>query len=729
MIKKFILENLDCANCANKLERKINTLEEVKEATIDFMKLTLILECESEELMEIAIEKSRKIIKDLEPGVNMIPYKKGHKMKKEHHHEHHEHHHEECGCGHHHEHHEHHHEECGCGHHHGGKKTNKVIDFVKSKTKLILMIVSFIIFLIPTIFTLDNVLEIVLYVIAYLFVGYEILWKSIKNISKGEVFDENFLMSIASIVAFIIGEYMEAYAVMLFYQIGEYLQDVAVEKSRRSISSMMDLKVEKANLLIDGEIEEVECEEVSIDDIIVVKVGEQVPLDGEIIEGECVLDSSTLTGESIPLVKKVGDEVLSGMINKDGIIKVKVTKEYEDSTLSKILDLVENATSKKSSSEKFITKFAKVYTPIVCLLALLIAVVPLFFNGTFEVWGYRACVFLVTSCPCALVVSVPLSYFVGIGSASKAGVLVKGSNYLEELNNIKKIYFDKTGTLTKGEFKVEKVCPNKISEKELLEIASSVETLSNHPISKSIKNAARIEIDLSRIKDYKEVAGKGVEALIDGHFVKAGNYEFINKEIAKANEIGTVIYVSKDDEYLGYLVIRDAIKENAKEAILDIKNQGLKTVMLTGDQESIAKFVSNEVGVDECYYELLPIDKVNKVKEDNENVAFVGDGINDAPALMASNVGIAMGGLGSDAAIESSDVVLMKDNLDSLIDALKIAKKTRKIVLQNIIFSLAIKSIIMVLGAIGISTLWMAVFADVGVTLLAVLNSLRVMKY
>ena len=764
-MRKFILENLDCPNCANKLERRIKAIKEIEDASIDFMKLTLYVHYDGED-WDLIINKIKKVITDFEPGVVLKEHeKKHHNHHKEHHHNHHDHHGHECGCEHHHEHHDHHEHECGCGHHHEehhheaghhdhhkcccdhhheehhhehhnhhehehgcgcGHDHSKVLS---TKVKIILMSVAFVLFLIPTIFTLNPYLELGLYIIAYLLVGLEILYKSFKNILKGEVFDENFLMSIATVVAFGIGEYQEAFGVMFFYQIGEALQDYAVNRSRKSISAMLEMKTTTVNKVVGNEIVEVECEEIEINDVFIVKVGEQVPIDGVIIDGQCSLDTSCLTGESLLVNKTINDEVLSGSLNKAGIIKVKATKEYSDSTFSKILDMVENATANKAPSEKFITKFARVYTPVVVFMALAIAVIPLLFQQDFATWGYRACVFLVTSCPCALVVSVPLSYFVGIGKASRKGILVKGSNYLEALNKAQVIYLDKTGTITKGSFKVEEVVSFNISKEEVLDTAAYIEKLSNHPIALSIVKASDKEFDLSKIKDYKEVTGLGVEAYVNGDYIKVGNYDYINPEIEEVTEIaGSIIYVSKNNKLLGYLVIQDEIKEGAKEVISELHKAGLDTCMLTGDNEVVAKDVANKVGIVNYKHDLLPMDKITIIKQDNRKKVFVGDGVNDAPSLVGSDVGIAMGALGSDVAIESSDIVLMKDNLSALVDALKISKRTNKIVTQNIVFSLAIKAGIMLLGVFGLSTLWMAVFADVGVTLLAVLNSLRVNK-
>lgn len=744
MKKKYILENLDCPNCANKLERKFNTIEEIKEASIDFMHLTLHVDVDEKDV-DVVEEKLKKVIKDLEPDVILKEYSKNkhhhhehhhkhHHDHEQHHHEHHEHH---CECDHHEhhghhdhhhdhhcrcDHHEHHHEHsCGCGHDH-----SKVLS---SKVKIILMAIAFVVFLVPTIFTLNPIIELILYIIAYLLVGVEILYKSLKNILKGEVFDENFLMSIATIVAFIIGEYQEAFGVMFLYQIGEALQDYAVNKSRKSISKMLELKTTSVSLIKGNEIIEVNVEEVEVNDIFVVKVGEQIPVDGIIVEGDCSLDTSCLTGESLLVNKTKGEEVLSGSLNKAGVIKVKATKVYEDSTYSKILDMVENATANKAPSEKFITRFAKIYTPVVVFLSLAIAIIPLFFQQEFSTWGYRACVFLVTSCPCALIISVPLSYFVGIGKASRKGILVKGSNYLEQLNKAKVIYFDKTGTITKGSFKVEEVVSLNISKEELIDLAASIEILSNHPIAESIVKASNKTFSLDNISNHKEVTGLGIEAYVGKDYIKVGNYNYVQPNIEEVKDVaGSVIYVSKNNIYQGYLIIKDEIKEEAKNVIQTIHSYGLVSCMLTGDNEVVAKDVAYQVGISNYKHNLLPLDKINIIKEDNKQRIFVGDGVNDAPSLIESDVGVAMGALGSDVAIESSDIVLMNDNLEALIDAFKIANKTNKIVKQNIIFSLTIKIAIMVLGLFGLSSLWMAVFADVGVTLLAVLNSLRINK-
>ena len=754
-MRKFILENLDCPNCANKLERKIKDIPEIEDASIDFMKLTLYVHYNGDD-WDLIINKIKKVINDFEPGVVLKEHEKKHKKNHHHEHEHHEcgcghhhekhHHHEhehhECGCGHYHEehhHHEHEHHECGCGYHHEehhnhdhgcgcgcGHDHSKVLS---TKVKVMLMSIAFVLFLIPTIFTLNPYIELGLYVVAYLLVGLEILYKSLKNILKGEVFDENFLMSIATIVAFAIGEYQEAFGVMFFYQIGEALQDYAVNRSRKSISAMLEMKTTTVNKVVGNKIIEVECDDIEVGDVFIVKVGEQVPIDGVVVDGHCSLDTSCLTGESLLVNKTVNDEVLSGSLNKAGIIKVKATREYEDSTFSKILDMVENATANKAPSEKFITKFARVYTPVVVFMALAIAIIPLLFQQDFAVWGYRACVFLVTSCPCALVVSVPLSYFVGIGKASRKGILVKGSNYLEALNKARVIYLDKTGTITKGSFKVEEVVSFNVSKEEVIDTAAYIEKLSNHPIAQSIVKASGKEFDLSKVKDYKEVTGLGVEAYVIEDHVKVGNYAYVNPEIDEIKGVaGSVIYVSKNNTLLGYLIIQDEIKEEAKDVINELHKAGLDTCMLTGDNEVVAKDVANKVGITNYKHDLLPMDKITIIKQDNRKKVFVGDGVNDAPSLVGSDVGIAMGALGSDVAIESSDIVLMKDNLNALVDALKISKRTNKIVTQNIVFSLAIKSGIMLLGVFGLSTLWMAVFADVGVTLLAVLNSLRVNK-
>ena len=581
-------------------------------------------------------------------------------------------------------------------------------------------------------------IQILLYVLSYLIVGFEVVKKAIINIFHGEFFDENFLMSIATIGAFVIQEYPEAVAVMLFYQVGEYFQSYAVKKSRKSIASLMDIRPDYANVKVNGNIEKKSPEEVKIGDIIVVKPGEKVPLDGIVTDGKSMLDTSALTGESIPREANINDSILSGCINVNGVLEIKVEKEFGESTVSKILDLVENATNKKAKTENFITKFSKYYTPVVVLFAFIIALIPPMTTKTDMLeWVYRALTFLVVSCPCALVISVPLSFFSGIGSASKKGILVKGSNYLELLSKTEIAVFDKTGTLTEGVFDVQKVMNEKeIDPNELLELAAYCESYSNHPISISIQKAYGKEIDKNRIMNSEEVAGKGMISTIDNKEVACGNIKLMEqlnlKNVNQVNEMGTVVYIAINKQYAGYILISDKIKEDSKKAIQDLKKAGVrKTVMLTGDNKDVAEKVNQELKLDMVYSELLPVDKVNKVEEllKNKNeetkLAFIGDGINDAPVLARADIGIAMGGLGSDAAIEAADIVIMTDEPSKIATAMKISRKTLKIVYQNISFALIVKIGVLILSAFGLASMWAAVFADVGVTVLAVLNSFR----
>ena len=585
------------------------------------------------------------------------------------------------------------------------------------------------------------IIQIVLYIVSYLIVGFEVVKKAIMNIFHGEFFDENFLMSIATIGAFAIKEFPEAVAVMLFYQIGEYFQSYAVKKSRKSIASLMDIRPDYANLKVNGDIERKSPEEIKIGDVIVVKPGEKVPLDGIVLDGNSMLDTAALTGESVPREVKEKDKILSGCINLNGVLEIKVEKEFGESTVSKILDLVENATNKKAKTENFITKFSKYYTPIVVFLALIIAFIPPMITKTNMLdWIYRALTFLVVSCPCALVISVPLSFFSGIGAASKKGILVKGSNYLELLSKTEIAVFDKTGTLTKGVFDVQKIKNEKgIDPKEMLELAAYCESYSNHPISISIQKTYGKEIDKKQIKDSKEVAGKGIISKINDKEVACGNIKLMKElnldNVKPVDELGTIIYVAINKQYAGYIVISDKIKEDAKKAIQDLKKAGVKkTIMLTGDNRDVAEKVNQELKLDDVYSELLPVDKVNKVEEllNNKNeetkLAFIGDGINDAPVLARADIGIAMGGLGSDAAIEAADIVIMTDEPSKIATAIKISRKTLKIVYQNISFALIVKIGVLILSAFGFASMWAAVFADVGVTVLAVLNSFRALK-
>lgn len=577
-----------------------------------------------------------------------------------------------------------------------------------------------------------------IYLVPYIIIGYDIIIKAARNISHGQVFDENFLMMIATFGAFGVKEFEEAVAVMLFYQVGELFQGYAVGKSRQSISEMMDICPEYANIEENGELKQVDPDDVEIGSIIVIKPGEKVPLDGVIIEGNSMLDTAALTGESVPRSAKAGDEIVSGCVNGSGTLKVKTTKAFEDSTVAKILELVENASSKKARVENFITRFAKYYTPVVTIAAVIIAIIPSIITGNWGDWITRACIFLVISCPCALVISVPLGFFSGIGSASRIGVLVKGSNFLEAVAEVTTIVMDKTGTLTKGEFKVSEIVASGISEERLLEIAAYGESFSTHPIAASIKEAYDNKIDTDRIKDVKEISGHGVELLFDGKEALVGNGKLLKSHNISYEEHksgGTVVYVAYDNTFVGAIVISDTIKDGAKEAVADMKKVGVKNVvMLTGDRQKAAEEVAGELGIDTVYSELLPSDKVQKVEEllasktGKEKVAFVGDGINDAPVLTRADVGIAMGSMGSDAAIEAADIVLMDDDVRKIASTVKIARKTLGVVKQNIVFALGVKLIVLILGALGVANMWEAVFADVGVSVIAILNSMRVLK-
>jgi len=583
-------------------------------------------------------------------------------------------------------------------------------------------------------------LQIALFIISYIIVGGDVVKRAVKNIFKGQVFDENFLMSIATIGAFFIGEYPEGVAVMLFYQVGELFQSYAVGKSRKSIASLMDIRPDYANVKKGDELVKVDPDEVQIGDIIVIKAGEKIPLDGKVIEGSSMIDTSALTGESVPREVEVGSDILSGCININGVITAEVTKEFGESTVSKILDLVENASSKKSNSEQFITKFARYYTPVVVIIAVFLAIIPpLVIDGaTFSDWIYRALAFLVVSCPCALVISIPLSFFGGIGGASKKGVLVKGSNYLEALAETEIVVFDKTGTLTKGVFNVQEIHPEGVSKEELLELTAHAESYSNHPISLSLKRAYSKEIDNGRISDVEEISGHGVIATVDGKKVMAGNIKLMKMmdiPYFKGELIGTIVHVAVNNKYIGYIVIADEVKEDSAQAIKELKAAKIKqTVMLTGDNKSIGSKVAKELGLDKVYAELLPADKVEKLEElfsqksKKGKLAFVGDGINDAPVLARADIGIAMGGLGSDAAIEAADVVIMTDEPSKIATTMKISKKTLKIAHQNIVFAIGIKIIVLILSAFGITTMWAAIFADVGVTIIAVLNAFRALN-
>ncbi len=609
----------------------------------------------------------------------------------------------------------------------------------KMKKQLIRIIIAFLLVIVSFLIKFENELyNNILYIIAYIIVGYDIVLKAIRNIFKGKVFDENFLMTVATIGAFCIKEFPEAVAVMLFYQVGELFQSYAVDKSRKSVASLMDIRPDYANVYRDDEIEKVDPDEVNIGEIILVKPGEKIPLDGIVIEGESMLNTQALTGESVPRKVTLNDEVLSGCINNDGILKIKVTKEFGESTVSKILDLVENASSRKSKSENFISKFAKYYTPIVVIIAILLAIIPPIIGASFNDWLYRSLSFLVVSCPCALVISIPLSFFGGIGAASKIGVLVKGSNYLEALASTEIVVCDKTGTLTEGVFKVQKIEAIGFSEEVLLKYATYAESFSNHPISLSLKQTYGKEINEKLVTKTKEISGEGVEALVNGKIVLVGNEKLMkeyNIKYQKSKEVGTIIYVAINNEFAGTILIADKIKDNSYKAIKLFKNNNVKKiVMLTGDRENISKDVADKLELDEYHAELLPQDKVSWVeklmtqKSSNGKLVFIGDGINDAPVLALSDIGVAMGALGSDAAIEAADVVIMTDEPSKIANSIQISKKTMRIVKQNIIFAISVKIIVLVLSALGIASMWSAVFADVGVSILAILNALRILK-
>ncbi|MCX4302878.1 MAG: heavy metal translocating P-type ATPase [Clostridia bacterium] len=609
------------------------------------------------------------------------------------------------------------------------------------KKRLRKIIFSAILYLFSMCVKFDNIfINNILFFISYIIVGYEILRKAVRNILRGKVFDENFLMSVATIGAFGIGEFPEAVAVMLFYQIGELFQSYAVDKSRKSITSLMDIRPDYANVYRNGKEEKVDPDEVQIGEIIIIKPGEKVPLDGYLIEGKTNLDTRALTGESLPREVEENDEILSGSINLSGVIKLQVTKQFGESTVSKILDLVENASSKKSKSENFITKFAKYYTPIVVIIAVIIAIIPpiIIKDASFIDWLYRALSFLVVSCPCALVISIPLSFFGGIGGASKMGILIKGSNYLEALSKTETVVFDKTGTLTEGVFEVQKVEAIGISQEELLKISAYSEYYSNHPISKSVKKAYGKEIDEKQIIETKELSGLGIFAKIEEKEVLIGNEKLMNEnqiKFTRCEEVGTVLYVAINKKYAGYILIADKIKEDSEKAIKDLKKMNIKrTVMLTGDRKKVGEAVSQKLNIDNVYTELLPDGKVQKVEEllkeksDKGKVAFVGDGINDAPVLALADIGIAMGGLGADSAIEAADIVIMTDEPSKIVNAIKLSKKTMRIVNENIIFAIFVKIAVLMLSALGLSTMWEAVFADVGVSVIAIINALRVLN-
>ncbi|MGM0213610.1 heavy metal translocating P-type ATPase [Enterococcus sp. AZ109] len=681
MEKTYRLDGLDCAHCAAKIEHAVQGINGVKRANVDFMTTKMIIEAPEKEMPRIC-DEAEKAVHQFEPEVEL----KDLTAPKE----------EES-------------------------QTGKIIQILVALVATVALVL------------LNPAMpwKFVAYLAVYLWIGWDVLKTAATNILKGQVFDENFLMSVATIGALAIGEYPEAVGVMLFYQVGEFFQDYAVNRSRKSISALLEIRPDYANQLIDGEVKKVAPEQVRVGDTIIVNPGERVPLDGEIIEGQSFVDTSALTGESVPRKVVAGEELLSGFVNQSGRLTVKTTTTFGESTVNKILDLVENASSKKAPAENFITSFARYYTPIVVGLAVLLAVIPpMVLNEPFQMWIYRALTFLVISCPCALVISVPLSFFGGIGGASKAGILIKGSNYIERLATIETVVFDKTGTLTKGVFAIQKM-ETTMDQEKFLQGVASVEQNSSHPIAQSILKANHAP--LLPVSTLEERAGYGIDAVVDGQHYLVGNAKLLNQagvSFEPVNEIGTVIYVSIDQQYVGYLLIADELKAGVSETMVELKQAGIKqTVMLTGDNKNIAEAIGNEIGIDKVYSELLPADKVEQLEKIlDQKVAFVGDGMNDAPVLARADLGIAMGGLGSDAAIEAADVVIMDDQPAKIPTAIKIARKTMRIVKQNIVFAIGIKVFVLLLGALGIASMGAAVFADVGVTVLAVLNAMRCLK-
>jgi len=699
---EFILEGLDWVNCASRIEEKVKNLDIVNDASLNFISKTLHIKYEDHNKLEEITTKVRDIVKFFEPHVEVLDKKEFSSdlhSQKDHLHTH----------------------------------SSKDMKFV---------VIGIILFAIAIVLKNTYYIRFILFLTSYILIGGEVLLRAYRNISKGQIFDENFLMTIATIGAFLIGEFPEGVAVMLFYQIGEYFQDMAVNRSRKSITELMDIRPDYANLLgATGEIK-VSPKDVRIGSVIIVKPGEKVPLDGVILEGSSSVDTSALTGESLPRDVQEGSKILSGFINKQGLLKITVEKEYGESTVSKILELVESAGSKKSPTENFITKFARYYTPFVVFVALLIAVIPpLLIDGAdFSSWFYRALVFLVVSCPCALVISIPLGFFGGIGGASKAGILIKGGNYLEALNSVETIVFDKTGTLTKGKFSVVDILTKgNLTKDELLELAANVESYSSHPIAHSIIKSYSGILQKHKVLEYKELAGLGVHANYDGDNVLLGNDDLFNEnniEIMTINKVGTKINIAINNIYEGSIIVADEIKEDAKIGIKELKALGIKdTIMLTGDNEKVAKEIGESLGIDRVFSNLLPHEKVTILEDIQDKVrkgkklVYIGDGINDAPVLARADIGIAMGGLGSDAAIEAADIVLMTDEIRKIPTALKIAKKTKEIVWQNIIFALGVKAVVLILGASGNASMWEAVFADVGVALIAVLNASRILNY
>ncbi|KNY29386.1 heavy metal translocating P-type ATPase [Pseudobacteroides cellulosolvens] len=700
--RKYIyFSGLHCADCAAKIENEVNRINGVKSASLDFVSQKLTIDAIDKNNLHDIVQQAAEIAVSIEPDIQIINNENTNENPNE----------------------------------------ARTLKTKKEWLKRTAFGLGALLFAVAVFIDFPFWAQLSLYVASYLLVGSEVVLRAFKNILKGRVFDENFLMSIATIGAFAIGEYPEGVAVMLFYQVGEFFQDAAVNRSRKSITALMDIRPDFANLKVGDELQRVSPEQVKIGDKIVVKAGEKIPLDGVVIDGRSTLDTSALTGESLLRNAVPGDEVLSGSINKNGLLTINVTKAFGESTVSKILDLVQNASSKKAVTENFITKFARYYTPFVVFAAAALAVIPplVIPGSSFSEWINRALVFLVVSCPCALVVSIPLSFFGGIGGASKNGILIKGGNFLEALNNVDTIVFDKTGTLTKGVFNVTNITSkSSITESKILEYAALAESYSNHPIALSILKAYEKEVDKTKISNYEEVAGNGIRANIEGKNIVIGNTKLMAKENISFEEIdtfGTVIHMSIEGSYAGYIIISDEIKPDSKKALKELKSLGVKSlVMLTGDSKSAGEKIGNEIGMDQIYTELLPHEKVEKLemldikKTTAGKLVFVGDGINDAPVLARADVGVAMGGLGSDAAIEAADIVLMTDEPLKLVSAVKIARRTRNIVWQNIIFAMAVKGIILLLGAGGIATMWEAVFGDVGVAVIAILNAMRVYK-
>ncbi|NFE19888.1 cadmium-translocating P-type ATPase [Clostridium botulinum] len=738
--KKLLLKGLHCGNCAAKIERAVQKLNIIEEANYNFNNSTLIINLE-ETHKDSIIKTIQEIVDRIEPGVKVVdkenlkrtvvhaPVKNSSNLKMQNNKE------ENLKLDKKENSYEHNHDHSH-GHSHDGEDSDEL-----EKKTLIRIISGVVLLILATVLKSKETLSIGLYLASYVLIGGKVILSSIRNISKGQVFDENFLMAVATVAAIGVKQYPEAVAVMLFYEVGEFLQDKAVNKSRKSITALMNIRPDYANLVRGEDIEVVSPEDINIDDIVMVKPGEKIPLDGIVVEGQSFVDTSAITGESLISEVSKDSNVLSGYINKNGVIKIKVTKTFGESTVSKILELTENASATKANTEKFITKFARYYTPVVVFAALALAVIPTLIlkDPDISKWIYRAAVFLVVSCPCALVISIPLSFFAGIGGASKKGVLIKTGTALEALNDADTIVFDKTGTLTKGVFKVSKIESEEgVNTEELIEYAALVESYSNHPIAKSILKYYEKTIDNKRIEGYEEIVARGVTAYIDGKKVYAGNnklMEELNIKYKKAQEDGVILYIALEDKYIGYIVINDEIKKDSKETIKSLKDIGIKkAAMLTGDRKSTANNIGTFLGMDEIYSELLPQEKVEKMQSlksktsKDGKIVFVGDGVNDAPVLAMSDIGVSMGGLGSDAAIEASDLVLMSDEPSKLVDAIKIARKTHKIVWQNIIIVLIIKFAVLALAVMGKSTMWMAVFADVGVALIAVINALRILK-